>query len=613
MPYAKLTSLLSLLLIHSLQNVNSASAAAADGSEPNGPFSMFVLTLILFPLAAAASVAFFTLFFGAFAVPPVLGLKWLYRGAVQRWMSRPGGSAGAPQERPSGPTTMPTPPSSNLQFEVHDPDTSHGQDACPLNRRAEEASRTVARVYVTAGIVYAVAMTPLVAFFTHNFQNQPNTQTLFGHGSSYPVTFAALLWLPVLVYMVIGAARPSRKLMVLAAYLLLHTTVEFFLPWASFTWILLMSAPTSTLLVLRFSGIGGLALGTVLSLAATAFPLGFKVYNYLVGKAPEQSLSNWYLLFLLVAPFVGTVLALGLLWWTSHRYARKRTSEQMLLLDGFWLGTTFMMTFISAFEVGWYAPLGLLPFALYKLVVWAGLRRLERCRQEGRELRLLLLRVFGAKRRSEWLLKRLGYYWRYAGSIQLIAAPDLAAANLELDELLDFMRGRLKRRFIKNTEDCARRVESLDVRPDPDGRYRVNEFFCHDDVWHETVSALTRRSDAVLMDLRGFTPKNRGCVDELHHLVNAVAINRLVITVNDQTDHVYLRRTFEAAWANMGADSPNRDLRSPALRMLHIRRQNSRAVRRLLSMLGEAAGSDAREAAPTRAPITAQVAAELQA
>jgi hypothetical protein len=296
----------------------------------------------------------------------------------------------------------------------------------------------------------------------------------------------------------------------------------------------------------------------------------------------------------------------------SKRYARKQTSEQILLLDSFWLSTTFMVSIIAAFQVEFYALLGLLPFVLYKLVVWAGLRRRVRAAREGRELRLLLLRVFGSKRSSEWLLKRLSHRWRYAGSIQLIAAPDLAATNLELDELLDFMRLRLKRRFVKDGEDCARRVESLDVRPDPDGRYRVNEFFCYDDVWRETVAALTERSDAVLMDLRGFTSKNRGCAYELHHLVDAVAINRLVITVNNKTDRAFLERTFEEAWAGMGAGSPNRGLASPVLHLLYIKKQNARAVSRLLSILGEAAEVGAVERA-SRAPVVAPVAAGLQA
>jgi len=42
---------------------------------------------------------------------------------------------------------------------------------------------------------------------------------------------------------------------------------------------------------------------------------------------------------------------------------------------------------------------------------------------------------------------RPGARWRHAGSIQLIAGVDLATANLEPHELLDYVRGALRTRL----------------------------------------------------------------------------------------------------------------------------------------------------------------------
>lgn len=624
MLYAKLASLLPLLLIQSQQS--AGNDLLQDGLFK--PFEIVLFSGFFFALAVI-SVVSLTVFFGGFALPPVLGMQWLYRGAVLRWMNRPGGSARATQGRPSG-TQTPTRAASNLQLEVIYPETYKGPDSQPLNRRAAEASRVATRIYVTAATVYAVAMTPLAVYFISNAEFWEEDFVSVSKASFYLSTFLVLMWLPVLMYLVMAVARRRRKLFVVAAYSLLLQTPTFFLSgeeamkmWVmlTFTWIVLMAAPTGTIFVLRFSGVGGLALGIIFSFAAPALSLGLKfmmtVFDPATNIEPPDSAVLASVGLLLVGPVVAALLALALLWWMSHRYARKKTSEQMLLLDGFWLVTTFIVSIVSYMNgAGWYTLTGLLAFALYEFVVWVGLRRQGRATREDQEFQLLLLRVFGSKRRSEWLLKRLGYHWLYAGTIQLIAAPDLAAANLDLDELLDFARGRLKSRFVKDSEDCARRVESLDVHPDPDGRYRVNEFFCHDDVWRETVAALTARSDAVLMDLRGFTRKNLGCAYELHHLVDAVAVNRLVIVVNDATDHDFVRETFDDAWAKMGAHSPNRDLGSPVLRLLHIRRQDARAVRRLLSMLGEAAESETREASaaePAHTPVVTQSAVELQA
>lgn len=617
MHYANLATILAPLLIQSQQSIVGEAASR---------LTQFVIFAVILFLLAALCLTFLTLFFGSLAAPVVLGVKWLYRTSVQHWMNVPGGTARAPLAPPRAAPTHAPP---KLQFELHDPDAPRGDGDCPLNRRAAEASRAVTRVYVAAAAAYAVAMTPLAVYVGFDIRSTMSDLSAVGTPLLYLSAFVALMWLPVLTYMVTAVARRRRKLTVAAAYWLLLSSPTIFLPQAEaekasltffFTWVLLMSAPTSTMFVLRFSGVGGLALGMILSLAASALALAFKffavVFNITKDSPPavgreavaspgiEAGLTAFGLL--LAGPLAAAVAAAALLWWMSHRYARKRTSEQILLMDIFWLVTTFIISLVShLLGAGWYTWLGPLSFVLYELVLWAGLGRLERVRGGGRELRLLLLRVFGAKRRSEWLLKRLGHYWRYSGSIQLIAAPDLAGVNLELDELLDYMRGRLKRRFIKDARDCARRVESLDVLPDPDGRYRVNEFFSHADVWQETVAALTRRSDAVLMDLRGFRRNNRGCVYELHHMVNSVPVNRLIITVNDGTDHVFLRQTFEEAWAGMGEHSPNRDVHAPVLRLLNIRRQNSRAVGRLLSMLCEAAESGASATAPAHAPVAA--------
>lgn len=618
MPYAKLASFLPLLLIQ------TAPSDVDDSLPAQIFFKLFFLVFftLIFLALVAASVSALTLIFGTLSVPPVLGVEWLYRKAVLRWMNEPGSSGGALKESPPAPLKKPAP--SELTFELHDPEKSAAPDAGALSRRAEETSGAVTRVYVVAASVCAVALTPLAVYALFAIKDDELFGAVsIGKTSAYLCAFVVLLWLPVLMFLVNAVGRRRRKLYVAVAYSLVFSVSALFMSEdaaaaACFLlismWGLLMAAPTSALLVMRFSGVGGLALGTLFSVGAMAISLVIQGVAWSEGVTGEP--NDQADILAAIGLFVGVPLFVFLLaplflWWTGHRYARKRTSEQLLLLDIFWLSTTCLIALIASIgQPGWYVLLAPLAFVLYKLVVWVGLWRLgRRERSDEPELRLLLLRVFGAKRRSEWLLKRLSHYWRYSGSIQLIAAPDLAAANLELDELLDFLRRRTKSRFVKDAADCERRVGALDVRPDRDGRYRVNEFFCHDDVWFETVGALTRQSDAVLMDLRGFTKKNQGCVNELHHLVDAVAVNHLVLIVNDKTDVDFLKQTFEDAWAEMAAHSPNRDLASPVLRLLDIRRQNSRAVRRLLSLLGAAAGD---KHAQSRPPVAAQAAEAVE-
>src|SRR5262249_21930292 len=155
-------------------------------------------------------------------------------------------------------------------------------------------------------------------------------------------------------------------------------------------------------------------------------------------------------------------------------------------------------------------------------------------------------------------------------SIHLIAGTDLATAQLDPHEFLAFLGGRLSREFVVGAEDLERRVRELDLGPDPDGRYRVNEFFCHDDTWRLTVTRLAAVSDAALMDLRGFSRAHEGCVFELAQLIDVVPLGRVVLAVDDTSDERALGEVLETAWGRMGPASPNRRVPVVPLRVLRM-------------------------------------------
>jgi hypothetical protein len=181
---------------------------------------------------------------------------------------------------------------------------------------------------------------------------------------------------------------------------------------------------------------------------------------------------------------------------------------------------------------------------VYKLITWIGLRPLATAAAGRSPARLLLLRSFGFRRRSERFFDLLGARWRYAGPIQLIAASDLAARSIDPDEFLDFLSGRLRHRFIIEPGDLERRFAEVDNRPDPDGRYRVNEFFCGNDAWRPAVTRLMAESDLVAMDLRGFSAANQGCLFELQSLIDTVPVARVVLLTDKSTDAPFPRRVL---------------------------------------------------------------------
>jgi hypothetical protein len=226
--------------------------------------------------------------------------------------------------------------------------------------------------------------------------------------------------------------------------------------------------------------------------------------------------------------------------WIAHHYALKRLSDQSIMLDSIWLLMTLFDLIDLILDRGFLGWVGLTAFGGYKLVLAIGLRPLRRAAAVRPGTRLLLLRVFGRRRHSEQLFALLSAHWRYAGSIELIAGADLATTTLELREFLDFLGGKLRRSFIYSAEDLQRHVDAMDFGPDPDGRFRVNELFCITDTWQEAVTRLIGQTDVVLMDLRGFSFTNAGCIFELQTLVKAVPLDQVVLLVDDSTDQILL-------------------------------------------------------------------------
>jgi hypothetical protein len=155
-----------------------------------------------------------------------------------------------------------------------------------------------------------------------------------------------------------------------------------------------------------------------------------------------------------------------------------------------------------------------------------------------------LLRVFGDDRRSEALFDHVVQRWRSFGSIQLIVATDLASRVIDPDDILALLSGRLRSRFIAGPGDIDRRLAELDTARDPDGRFRVNEFYCRDDTWQHTLGALLARRDLILMDLRGFCRERAGVRYELERLRDTGQLADTVLVLDATTDRKLLEQTL---------------------------------------------------------------------
>jgi len=219
--------------------------------------------------------------------------------------------------------------------------------------------------------------------------------------------------------------------------------------------------------------------------------------------------------------------------WLGKAYATGRISELFYLFTAVWVIALTGPALGAIASEGWGALLYFLPLIWIPL----GARLMQqRQRSPGRPPTLLVLRVFRQDANVQDLFDRVIERWRLTGNTVLIAGTDLAERTIDADDIFTFLDHRLAERFIHHPEQIALRLGNFEWRPDAEGRYRVNECYCHDTTWQQALAELMKVSDVVLMDLRNFVAANQGCVYELQTLATAPGLQRIVVLTNEHTD-----------------------------------------------------------------------------
>jgi len=265
----------------------------------------------------------------------------------------------------------------------------------------------------------------------------------------------------------------------------------------------------------------------------------------------------YYGIFMVLVLPVGWV-AWRLLQYLATRYESKGFSDVQLVVDCWWLIVTADETvthFSTTYGLRGIA-IGIAAFAVYRIGVALALAWLPDPHRDDPKTRLLLLRVFGYQARTETLFDRVAQQWRFHGPVQLIAGVDLAMRTADPGDMLAFVGGRLDERYVATLDDVGRRLGGLDIERDPDGRFRVNEVYCHDDTWRSTLQALLDTTDIVLMDLRSFSSANAGCVFELEQLVSRLPAEKIVFVYDQTTDLRLLGNCLTDGWERGGHGVP---------------------------------------------------------
>jgi hypothetical protein len=299
----------------------------------------------------------------------------------------------------------------------------------------------------------------------------------------------------------------------------------------------------------------------------------------------------------LAASLLFALLGSLALLWIRRAYRRKSISDQSLGVDAQWLVFAVFYAGLLAYAgPAWAAaPLAAFLAARSLLVAW---QNSASARRESHAATLLVLRVFSLGPQSEALFDALTRRWRYAGSVILIAGPDLALSTLAPRQFLAFLSGRLQRLFVRSEADIDSALARLDRRPDADGRFRINDFFCTTDTWQATLVRLLAQTDVVLMDLRNFRAMNAGCIFEVRTLLQTMPLARLVFVVDDTTDRHALAQTLHDTLSTLSERSPNFCATRADVPLIELAGISSDALQPLLRSICHAAIRDQRELAP---------------
>jgi hypothetical protein len=542
-------------------------------SDSRDPITLALTGALPFVLLAGAIIAFLASLF----------LLRLYRRAVLRGMNQSAGRHVAGTTPPGAPA----PPPQRLRFALLDRATGPGSTL------AGASPWHAAAAYAAAGAVFASVLTAAWLLATRDAEISP-TKLAF--------LFWTYFWPTVLAVNLVAATDRGTRLRVALAYFVVYGLLAAIALARSPDltagqvvqhWLLTNGPPTVLLyafLARRIRAVGPMLLAfAVLALLGSQLAISLVGYSdsgmrAAVGFGSVLGLGGTGVFW--ATHMVGfLVFALGawlVLKWLGARYAAKRLSDETLTLDALFLLFGIAQSIGLVFEHwGWIAS-GFVAFAAYKLVAVVGLRMLPKADSPRR---LLLLRVFALGTRSEPLFDAIRRRWLRRGGIAMIAGPDLVTSAVEPHEFLGFLSGDLGRTFVADDEDLARRVAGMDREPDPDGRYRVAEFFCRADTWQPTMQRLVGESDAVLMDLRSFSAPNQGCVYELGRLLDAIDLARVVFAIDRTTDREFLEATLSRLWSTLAADSPNRRAAEPLAKLFKVSGPTAAETRALIGHL----------------------------
>ena len=208
---------------------------------------------------------------------------------------------------------------------------------------------------------------------------------------------------------------------------------------------------------------------------------------------------------------------------------------------------------------------------LVALVTWYffSVRRQQRMLEEKYPLyaphKLLLLRVFGSNSIKDFMA--LIGAWRWMGTTYFLGGPDTAGEKM--DELLNFLKGRIQDSIIENEEELNKEIANVQSLPDRHLRFPVHSMQCSNNIWHKALQHFLTKAEVIVIDLSGMSKTNLGIRYELEKIFNELPLQKVIFLINDFTDKEALFGLLQDIASTLPAQSPNYSQTQLNIRLFH--------------------------------------------
>lgn len=273
--------------------------------------------------------------------------------------------------------------------------------------------------------------------------------------------------------------------------------------------------------------------------------------------------------------------------------------------------------------------------AFHLFLIW----RLRKAGKQSPNWTLLILRVFGDNKKALLTFGRLIRFWEHFGSWFTVVDPSYLSRQYRIFTLRTlknfvvilfvaliigvilqnqfssyfniaeenslstfFLAGMLitwlvyiaswrysiRRSYPKDLESIRKKLGKVINNPrNLDLTYKNLPMFCFDNTWKLAVREFVKESKVILMDLRGYSEKRKGCEYEVDFLFDTYPINNILFLVDNANDRQLVYKLILERWEYLRIHSPNLKVKEPIAKICISQTEDERDVQNLLDLLIE--------------------------